>query len=444
MNFVASHYSPLSSRSKIPVLYQPFTFLLTLLPFLVPSRSRQIVILFTFPLLLTLCLYSPNYTFGDHSSDYYSSGPFLAMLLWYFDFVICTPSDGPGAPNFIDSAATSSQVKDGREDEVQAKSKRLEDCRSTWERLRWAFRLMIPCHRGIGWNWQVKGVPPDPYAWLPKWEYVGKHLGWAVLVYLRSAVMLVGMGFGSQMQFERSTSASGNWTWEYMIWDAVIGWSGATWVWDRLCCAYSFAAALSVAIGLSEVWEWPPLMGDLREAWSVRQMWSSAYHQVLRRMVSQPAIRTTRFLGLRKGSVASRYTQLYLSFAISCLYHEFEIFSVTRRDMGEFAFFLSQPVAITAEDIVQWIWRKLQPDQEPSPTSVACAKMIGYSWVFAWFSWSLPIYLKGLRDADIIRDAILGSRPFEAMHDMGLQILYLDRLGMIEGELDTATGQLGE
>lgn len=139
---------------------------------------------------------------------------------------------------------------------------------------------------------------------------------------------------------------------------------------------------------------------------------STVYHQVLRRMTSQPAVRIARSLGLQRGSLTSRYLQLYISFGISCLYHEFEMFSVTRTDMGEFAFFMSQPVAITLEDLVQWLWQKATREEQRRELT-RLATMFGYSWVILWFSYSLPFYLKGLRDADIIRDAILGSRPFD-------------------------------
>lgn len=126
-------------------------------------------------------------------------------------------------------------------------------------------------------------------------------------------------------------------------------------------------------------------------------------------MVSQPAMRITRFLGLRKGSVASRLLQLYISFGISCLLHQYQMFNVTRKDMGEFAFFMSQPVAITFEVIVLSIWRKSTKEKEQSRLST----IVGYVWVAAWMSWTLPWYVKGFRDAGITTDAIFGGAPME-------------------------------
>jgi hypothetical protein len=132
-------------------------------------------------------------------------------------------------------------------------------------------------------------------------------------------------------------------------------------------------------------------------------------------MVSQPAVRLVRTLGLRKGSLISGYVQLYVAFAISCLVHKFQMFMVTRRDMGELVFFMSQPVAMTIESAVQsvavQVWSRGAGHDNIRP---AFARYAGYIWVVLWFSFSLPIYVKGCRDAGIVHDAIFGGTPFEA------------------------------
>lgn len=134
------------------------------------------------------------------------------------------------------------------------------------------------------------------------------------------------------------------------------------------------------------------------------------YADKLSQMVSQPARRITRALGIPKGSMASRITQLHISFAISCLVHEFEMFNVTRKDMGEFAFFMSQPVVITLEVWIQSAWKKATK-AKGVPTYVGV--WIGYVWVVAWMSISLPWYVKGFRDAGITTDAIFGRNPLD-------------------------------
>lgn len=85
------------------------------------------------------------------------------------------------------------------------------------------------------------------------------------------------------------------------------------------------------------------------------------------------------------------------------------MFNVTRKDMGEFAFFMSQPVMITFESGIQAIWLKAEKAKDYGRLSM----MTGYFWVVVWMSNSLPWYVKGFRNAGITDDVIFGSKPFE-------------------------------
>lgn len=137
---------------------------------------------------------------------------------------------------------------------------------------------MIPSHRGIGWNWQIKHIPEDPEKELPKWKYVRHQLWKACLAYAWSTIMLTILGFASAWE----TKLLHMQVIRRFVVNAIIGWSGAIWVLSRLLCFYSFCAALTVALGVYEQWQWPPLVGDLKDAWSVRRFWSVVYHQTMR------------------------------------------------------------------------------------------------------------------------------------------------------------------
>ncbi|QIW96627.1 hypothetical protein AMS68_002145 [Peltaster fructicola] len=332
---------------------------LSITPFLV--KQNHLIKFLNGAALLVLCLLLPCYTFGDASSDYYNSGPVFAMLLWYIDFVLCTPREGDGAPAF--------------------QGKRWEAL-TIYQRLAWAFRLMLPTQRGIGWNWQIKDVPPGhSNAW--------QHAQWAIFYYAQSVVMLIILGASLEGQG--------------LLANAIVGWSGAIWVWDRLNCAYSVVAALTIALRICEPWEWPPLMGSLKDAWTVRRMWSAVYHQSMRRMLSQPALRLTRLLGIRKGSTFSGSAQLFISFGISCFFHQYQMFTTRHSVMHEFSFFMLQPLAITLEDAV------LKWTGGAGPRSHA----IGYAWIVLWFSISLPIYITDLTATGIVTDWVFGAQPLE-------------------------------
>lgn len=341
MDIVAAQYPPLLERAPIPAWCLSLTFLLTLVPFF--CRHRRRVAIAILPFNLNLCVLAPNYTFGDPSADYYNSSPFIAIPLWFVEFTIFMPSTGPEAPTHIRDPKCCAEMND--DDNSIGFG-------AVWSRLQGACSLMVPSHRGIGWNWQVKNIPLESAEVLNGWKFVRVHMLRAVIAYCRSVAMLVILGCGSAVEHRHSADG-------YVVaWlsKCIVGWSGAIWVWDRLNCFHSLLAFTSVALGICEPWQWPPLMSRLRDAWSVRQMWSSVYHQTMRKIVSQPAIRITRLLKLRKGGFASRYMQLWISFGASCLIHQFQMFNVTRKAMGESVFFMSQPLAIMFEDFVQGIW----------------------------------------------------------------------------------------
>lgn len=149
---------------------------------------------------------------------------------------------------------------------------------SLWGRVGWVVGLMVPMQRGVGWNWGVKDLPETAGVELPKWAYVGDRFCSAVEAYVYSTMLLVVLGFASALEAE---VVSGNAVLR-LVANAVIGWAGAFWILNRLRCYYSFCAAVSVALGVYEQWQWPPLVGRLGDAWSVAQLWGVVYHQGMR------------------------------------------------------------------------------------------------------------------------------------------------------------------
>jgi len=83
------------------------------------------------------------------------------------------------------------------------------------------------------------------------------------------------------------------------------------------------------------------------------------------------------------------------------------MFNITRRDMGEMTFFMSQPFAIATEDLICWLWKR----SGLSSNHNGFGKMAGYVWVFIWFSFSLRFYVVGLLQAGVMVDWVFGDRP---------------------------------
>lgn len=127
-------------------------------------------------------------------------------------------------------------------------------------------------------------------------------------------------------------------------------------------------------------------------------------------MNQQPSIRIARWAGLRKGTLMSRYFQVYLGFFISGLLHAWSTFNATREGGGEMWFFMMQAVAITGEDCVQWAWRcytKTPASNEPR----GIVRLLGLAWTLWLFSYTLPVWPKSLMRAAFLE----GDYPSIAM-----------------------------
>lgn len=398
MERIARLYPPLDERKPIPAFCLPATFALTLFPFFSNYRRRTACMIL--PVILSMCVLAPCYTFGDPSADFYRSSGFIIMPLWFVEFAILRPQHGPDTPTYDGNG-------DGNKGSI---ARRIEDCSSIWSKLRWAYELMIPSHRGIGWSWQIKNVPKDPVAHLSNRRWVLHQAKKAAVAYIGSLFMLIILGFTSAYEKKQHTAVETTGSAAGFLMDAALGWAGAIWIYCRLISFYSSASAITVALRIYKIWQLPPLMGSVRDAYSVRRFWAM-YHQTMRQMVSAPAVRITRALGISKGSVASGVAQLFLAFGVSTIVHQYQMFNVTRRDMGEFAFFMGQPVVITFEGAATRLWRYFFP--QPRSTVSRLELAIAYVWVSLWLSFSLPIYLKGSMDAGIVRDAFFGTAPFD-------------------------------
>jgi hypothetical protein len=124
-----------------------------------------------------------------------------------------------------------------------------------------------------------------------------------------------------------------------------------------------------------------------------------------------PGRRFARLCGFTRGSITSKYVQLFMAFGISALLHEWFAFNAVRRDNGELWFFLTQPLAISFEDLAQYYWRTRGSTHKQ--TSMNIAVLAGYAWTFLWFSYSLPPFVENSMRAKIIGPDFGGTWAFE-------------------------------
>lgn len=96
-----------------------------------------------------------------------------------------------------------------------------------------------------------------------------------------------------------------------------------------------------------------------------------------------------------KGTTRYSYTHLFTAFTISGLMYAGSMailpsprnLSLQESTLGVFLLFLYQALAITLEDVVQWVYRKIRVERPMGPW----AAYVGYVWVVFSFWHLLPL-----------------------------------------------------
>jgi hypothetical protein len=103
-----------------------------------------------------------------------------------------------------------------------------------------------------------------------------------------------------------------------------------------------------------------------------------------------------------RGTNRSSYTQLYVAFLLSAVFHFAGEFMYEKRMVyRSFKFFPLQAVAITFEDLIIYLSKrllllcgaKINPGGANESWVEAAVRVIGYCWVTLWFCLTVPMYL---------------------------------------------------
>ncbi|KAF4435899.1 hypothetical protein F53441_13407 [Fusarium austroafricanum] len=159
-----------------------------------------------------------------------------------------------------------------------------------------------------------------------------------------------------------------------------------TFVCNRL--NHACAAVVSLMLGLSQPEDWPHLNGSISACYTVRGFWGKFWHQLYRKtFTSLGDFVPDRIFRLRRGTLVSRYTRLFLAFLMSGLMHHcighLYLFAADAMFASE-RFYAIQAVGIAFEDAVQAMTAHVHI---PMPVR----RVVGYIWVLVFLSWSTPI-----------------------------------------------------
>ncbi|KAF2772447.1 hypothetical protein EJ03DRAFT_204302 [Teratosphaeria nubilosa] len=382
MSLLTQRPRALRRCSPYPVWYLPAAYAVMVATHFHPSLNLHVRHAMSGGIMIALLSFQLTHASDDPACDYAMNTVVLEWLLQHQDFSYLSRLNGT-PPRWIGRGT--SKDKEGR-------GLSEYDAMNLWQRLKWATTLYLN-PRGIGWDWQVKGVPSNPDASLPRWKYVIKKLLQVVYHQLMNAAAEVALGFSWYLTLNPSAVPS----MPQQTWLVTTCWSVAILYCQAFLSTHAIAALITVGTGLSSSWEWPPLMDSLSKAWSLRQVWGVVYHQCMRRIVQFPSQCIAKALGLKKGSLASKYFQLYTCFLFSGLVHLWLSYVATRKSNGEMLFFMLQPMAISVEDFVIWCYGVVVGTGKANRSW----RVLGYVWVLAWFSWSLTLWVPALLEQRI-------------------------------------------
>ncbi|KAJ6560430.1 membrane bound O-acyl transferase family-domain-containing protein [Mycena capillaripes] len=341
---------------------------------IVRSRSlRWTVFLF----ILTTNIYLTFSTTGNAVPDYFIGSILVTSVLTVADYALLTDIH--------------------RDFRIVGQTDAIPDTAPIWERFRWGFRLFM-APRGVGWEHEPREIfrcraPPNT----PKSRFILRQLGMigyyflladAASIYNRTSPSLRAHGppLNSQPLLCRCVNLC----------------SFAVTEFAQQSLLQCFISIVAVSLHYSAPHDWVGAFGYWGDAYTLRRFWGRTWHQFLRRGFSTHGKFFTRTLGLQKGTNSSAYLQLYTAFSLSAILHAISDYKMHRSlaQSGSLFFFAIQPVAITMEDFVLYVGRKM------GISPAAGWKVLGYAWVSVWFLCVYSPWLSPMVDGGLMEDAL--------------------------------------
>ena len=218
-----------------------------------PSKTRTISITTALAYLVSQVLSRRT---GDKTQDGFL--PIQALVLfgqWVSFFVLHVPENEYW------------RVREKQKKEKQG----VEHDKGWWEKLKWTTSLKMTL-RGVGWNWKVKNVPSQSPT--SRSRFIRNQLAKAFVFYAAFDLIWFFVRDRATVEiFEESATRQ-----------VLYAWIAGAQSYLTINMQYPLFAAMTVALGIYEPREWPPLMGKLREVITVRGFWGGFWHQCIRRV----------------------------------------------------------------------------------------------------------------------------------------------------------------
>ncbi|KAF3126353.1 hypothetical protein TWF594_001162 [Orbilia oligospora] len=230
---------------------------------------------------------------------------------------------------------------------------------SSVKKFLWGFSW-ITTLRGIPWNWRVRNIPPQP-SYASRWEYLLKNVP-VVFVYGCILDVLWKMrGLFDFTKYHGSLEGYGS----------------------------SMMAVAAVLVGMSRPEDWPPVLGPVQEAYSLRRFWAKTWHQLFRNIFEKYGLGLVDLLGLEPRSAKAHNITRFLAFFISGLIHAIPISgmpfprglpkdkNIPYRGSDQMVFFVLHAILCFVEEQFSIFYRALRGDG-PSRNF---ERVLGHVWV---------------------------------------------------------------
>lgn len=174
---------------------------------------------------------------------------------------------------------------------------------------------LLNSKRGVGFNIQPASLPPPPN--LSRSKFLRTTLVQTLVMYIRLDIVqnILKHSYASfpSIQFFQFP----------LITQISLAWSHAFKLHHTISILYFVDSWICVALNIYKPQDWPPMFGKfVSDAYTVRKMWGLCWHQMFRRPCSEAGRIVKELCGFRTGGFMSRYTQLWMGFAVSAAAHQ--------------------------------------------------------------------------------------------------------------------------
>ncbi|PVH77325.1 hypothetical protein DL98DRAFT_534917 [Cadophora sp. DSE1049] len=350
--------------------FLPLTLLAFIVSTMLPRKTR---IAIAVPALILLISQIRAVSTGDNVKDFSRASFIFGFVLKFIDFGILV-RDGEvykvkNRETLIKRVGSAS----GSENETP-----VQENVSVWRKFKDSAELWLFTLRGIGWNWEVGGIPePQPqstsyFLFRTALRIFGSYLAWDICKHA--------MGLFPYIQ----SNNRGSFFDEPIANQVILTWLHQLEAFCFINLPYQIGALITVAPRFQISEDWPPLFGNLSDSYLVGRAWGRVWHQLLRRPLGILTPHAQRWLRVTSRS-SKRTVSLLCSFTMSGFVHWSGALNCPwmPSSHGMFTYFIMQAPVVRLEDyIVDWGRRK-------GIKSSTLLKCFGYFWTVSWISFSM-------------------------------------------------------